>query len=344
MNKKYDLAVYIGRFQPFHNGHKYVVEEAKKIADNVLILVGSSNTSISVKNPWTYDERREMIGASFDTFDIVNGIIVTDYLDDYTYEENQWITDVQNAVNQFPTKDGTSKICLIGHTKDESSYYLKNFPQWDLVDVEYHEVIDATRIRDFMFGGVHAYIKGAVPEKVYDYIINFMSTDKYFNLVDEYNFLLDYKNEWSGSPFPPTFNTVDAVVVQSGHVLLIKRGTMPGEGLWALPGGFINEEETLKDACIRELREETRLKVPEPVLRGSIVKEETFDYPGRSQRGRTITRAFLIQLDNSQELPKVKGSDDAKHAEWIEISEFYRMAEEMYEDHYHIICKLLDNM
>jgi len=100
----------------------------------------------------------------------------------------------------------------------------------------------------------------------------------------------------------------------------------------------------LRNAVIRELREETKIKVPEPVLRGSIVKEETFDAPNRSLRGRTITRAFLIQLDDNQALPKVKGHDDAKHAEWISLANFYDMAEEMYEDHYHLVRKLLDNM
>ena len=68
--------------------------------------------------------------------------------------------------------------------------------------------------------------------------------------------------------------TVDAVVVQSGHILLVKRGDMPGKGLWALPGGFLNQEETMLDGAIRELKEETKIKVPVPVLKGSI-KEST---------------------------------------------------------------------
>jgi len=332
MNKKYDLAVYIGRFQPFHNGHNAVIKEAFSIANKVLVLVGSTNTSINIKNPFTFEERRNMIINS------TTLPVEVMPLDDYIYEENQWLTDVQELVG-----DNTN-VCIIGHSKDESSYYLKHFPQWDFVDVEYHETIDATMIRELLYNGKLSFIKGAIPGAVYNYLVEFTKTDKYLDLTEEYKFIKEYKASWAGSPHEPTFNTVDAVVIQSGHILLIKRKDYPGKGLLALPGGFLNPKETLLDAVIRELREETKIKIPEPVLRGSIVKEETFDAVDRSTRGRTITKAFLIQLDDSQPLPKVKGSDDASHAEFIPLAKFYDIPEQMYEDHYHIIRKLLDNM
>ena len=115
---------------------------------------------------------------------------------------------------------------------------------------------------------------------------------------------------------------------------------MPGRGLWALPGGFLNPKETLFDACIRELREETRLKVPEPVLRGSCHSQHTFDDPYRSARGRTITQAFYFQLKNDPKgLPKVKGGDDAAKAFWLPLAELD--AKMMFEDHYAIITKMV---
>ena len=329
MNKKYDLAVYIGRFQPLHNGHLAIIKKAHEIANEVLVLVGSANASPSIRNPFTYNERRDMI--------IKSANVRIDWLDDYIYEENQWLADVQSAVRD------AKNVCIIGHSKDESSYYLKHFPQWDFVDVEYHEVIDATQIRELMYQGKMSFVKGAVPGEVFEDLYSWINSPRAIDMVNEYEFIKDYKASWAGSPYPPIFQTVDAVVVQSGHILLIQRGEQPGNGLWALPGGFLNANETLRNAVIRELREETKIKVPEPVLRGSIVKEETFDAPKRSLRGRTITRAFLIQLDDNQTLPKVKGGDDAKHAEWIPLAKFYDMPEVMYEDHYFITRKLLDN-
>jgi bifunctional NMN adenylyltransferase/nudix hydrolase len=151
---------------------------------------------------------------------------------------------------------------------------------------------------------------------------------------EEYKHVLAYKQQFSGYPYPPIFHTVDAVVVQSGHVLLVKRGAMPGKGLLALPGGFLNAHEKRLDGMLRELREETKIKVPERVLYGNIIKEETFDEPNRSSRGRTITTAYTIMLPNGP-LPKIKGADDAEKAMWVPLSAV--ASNMMFEDHFDII-------
>ena len=102
----------------------------------------------------------------------------------------------------------------------------------------------------------------------------------------------------------------------------------------------MNADEPLLDAMLRELREETRLKVPEPVLRGSIKGSRVFDDPHRSARGRTITHAYLIQLTpQAAGLPIVKGADDAEKALWLPLANLDPIR--MYEDHYHIIQAML---
>lgn len=62
---KYDALVFIGRFQPFHNGHKAIVDAALKQAKEVIIVVGSSFASRNIRNPFTFDERRQMIKSVF---------------------------------------------------------------------------------------------------------------------------------------------------------------------------------------------------------------------------------------------------------------------------------------
>jgi bifunctional NMN adenylyltransferase/nudix hydrolase len=110
------------------------------------------------------------------------------------------------------------------------------------------------------------------------------------------------------------FVTADAVVVQSGHILLVERGRAPGKGLLALPGGFVNPEERIRDAAIRELREETSIsdgkgQIPPAMLASFIEDARTrvFDAPNRSLRGRIITHAFLFRLPERRKLFGVKG-------------------------------------
>ncbi len=140
-------------------------------------------------------------------------------------------------------------------------------------------------------------------------------------------------------PYDPTFLTTDAVVVQSGHVLVIRRGHQPGKGLLALPGGFLAGGLTLEDNAIKELKEETNIKVAAQILRGSIKSSHVFDYPERSQRGRTVTFAYFIELEPrlKEGLPKVKGGDDAAKAFWLPLSAIGEKEEEFFEDHIHII-------
>jgi bifunctional NMN adenylyltransferase/nudix hydrolase len=100
---------------------------------------------------------------------------------------------------------------------------------------------------------------------------------------------------------------------------------------------------TLKDNVIKELREETRIHVPVALLKGLIKDSEVFDYPQRSQRGRTITHAFHIVVDVKVEegLPLVKGGDDADKAFWLPIADLGANEDRFFEDHIHIIRHFL---
>ncbi len=338
---RYQYLVFIGRFQPFHSGHKAVIDEALKRADNVIMLIGSANLPRSLRNPFTVDERTQMIQGAYLEQEAARIHCVG--LDDALYNDTRWLQYVQAAVRQvtgvLKPKRSRSDIALIGHSKDSSSYYLSLFPNWQSVSVPNYQGLSATPIRE-------GYLMGATPTKertplsTRDVLERFKQTEDYQKLHEEAWFVDNYKKQWQDTPYPPTFMTADAVVVQSGHILLVERRSMPGRGLWALPGGFVDQKETLFDACIRELREETRLKVPEPVLRGCRHSQHTFDDPYRSARGRTITQAFYFQLKNDAKgLPKVKGGDDAAQAFWLPLAELD--AAKMFEDHYAIITKMV---
>lgn len=332
----YDFLVFIGRFQPFHLGHQSVIRSALKQANRVIILVGSSRQPRSLRNPWTFAERKQCIKAAFTQHD-QQRISIAPLLD--TYNDLNWVRLVQQTVEgivcQYPVTVGEKpSVGLIGHNKDHSSYYLSLFPQWQGVNVDAYQQLAATPMREFYFA--EGKIPEGLPETTASMLQKYLLSEAYQRLSSEHHFLQAYKKSWEAAPYAPTFVTVDAVVVQSGHVLVVERKARPGKGLWALPGGFVNQDERLKDAVIRELREETRIKVPVPVLLGSISKQEVFDDPNRSLRGRTITHAYLFELrDDAKGLPKVKGGDDAKKAFWLPLSQLD--PEKLFEDHLHII-------
>lgn len=345
MSKRYELAVVIGRFQPLHNGHVNLLKRAREISDNILVLVGSSGQARSTVNPFTFEERRDMINDELLRTTSHDGIYI-EPLVNTLYDDSRWITQVVTTVNRVLYSAGcdprAAPVALVGHDKDHTSYYLNYFPQWDLIDMPPTPVsVDATKIRKLLFEEDHAFIESVVPWATQRFLGGWVSSQAHGQLVLEYEAIQAYKESWAGAPFPPMFVTVDSVVVQSGHVLLVKRKGYPGKGLWAMPGGFLNEHETIETGMIRELREETGLKVPEKVLKGSIKHVGVFDHPGRSTRGRTITHAGLVKLDDREKLPRVRGQDDAEKAKWFSFHDVLGMRDQMFEDHYDIIESML---
>jgi bifunctional NMN adenylyltransferase/nudix hydrolase len=333
--KKYDTIVYIGRFQPFHNGHFEVLKRAAEMANKIIVLIGSSFSPRNVYNPFSKAERSEMI-VRVAISERIEQQLTYFYLHDYLYSNNNWINQVQDIVAKA-TNPG-DKIGLIGHEKGHTTRYLKWFPQWDLI--QFNEIdlqgLDATTIREILYEGHNIdFIKSVVPSQVFNFINYFRSTEELETLREEYFFIKKYKDSWKAAPYPPIFVTVDAVVYQDGHVLLVKRKASPGKGLNALPGGFVNQDESLIDAALRELKEETQIKVPPAILISSIKDSHIFDNPTRSLRGRTITNAYFIELPSCGKLPQVKGNDDAEKAFWVPIASIQE--ETLFEDHFSII-------
>ncbi len=345
MTKKFDYLIFIGRFQPAHNAHCEIIELALGLAERVIIMIGTSYQPRTSKNPFTAEEREKLIRSAFP--DLEDELIFC-YVSDKLYNDQQWAIDIQSHLQDVIVDDEEPTVGIIGHKKDNSTFYLDMFPQWNLVEFPNVEDMHATSIRDYYFNDkwnsddpltVDVFTemcKEYLNEGIFNFMIDWRNTDTYEYLSGEYSFYEQYKSAWEKAPYEPTFVTVDGVVVQSGHILLVRRRSYPGKGLWALPGGFLNTDEGVTEGVIRELREETKLKVPVPVLKGSIKASKVFDHPNRSLRGRTITHAHLIEL-NPGPLPPVKGGDDAEKAQWFPLEEVLTMEGQLFEDHYSII-------
>jgi bifunctional NMN adenylyltransferase/nudix hydrolase len=344
MNQKYDFGIVIGRFQPFHLAHQKLIEHSLSLAEKVIVIFGSARSAPDVRNPFMPQMREEIIRACFPR---EADRMIFRAIRDYPYNDHVWTAEIQNIVSEIVEESDNAehaKIAIVGFFKDKSSYYLNLFPQWSFEEFYSSDKkllsSNATVIREKYFMDDDSW-RELVPETVQRYLEIFKTTEFFPHLQKEFAYLQRYKEDTSfvGVSFAPTFITTDAVVVQSGHVLVIRRGHQPGKGLLALPGGFLKVDLKLEDNAIKELKEETQIKVSAQVLRGSIKSSHVFDHPERSQRGRTVTFAYLIELapDLKDGLPRVKGGDDAAKAFWLPLSALSEKEDEFFEDHIHII-------
>jgi 8-oxo-dGTP diphosphatase len=120
--------------------------------------------------------------------------------------------------------------------------------------------------------------------------------------------------------YPRPAMTADCIVITKEakpKVLLIQRGDEPFKGCWAFPGGFMDMEETTEQCAIRELEEETGLKV------GKVYQIGAYSKVDRDPRGRTVTVAYLAIVDAPM---AVSGQDDAAKAEWWPLSTLPELA------------------
>lgn len=353
----FDLLTLIGKFRMFHNGHRHVVDEALKRTRNLLICIGSANRPRSRHLPWIAEEVELMIRLVYPLDSEAGGRIKIVYLDDWMHDNDfMWLMNVHKAVakeekalrslhgQRAPIKTG-----LVGFSKDNTSYYLKKFPQWGSVDVGPYrqdgKIINATDLRALFFARGEAALVPYVPRPVagfiYDWTERHPSTVSY--LKDAIEFAVDYKKKHrfvGTNAYDPVHSTTDAVLIQSGHVLLVRRKFHPGKGLWALPGGFLKATEPTREAVTRELKEETKVAVKKGVLDLAFRFKVVFSDVNRSDdRGRIITHAYLYLLNDRAELPAIEAADDADKAEWVPLGLLDPRT--MYSDHFFILMKLM---
>ena len=100
-------------------------------------------------------------------------------------------------------------------------------------------------------------------------------------------------------------------------MLLIERGREPYKGKWALPGGFIDMDESLETACLRELQEETGIVIDE------VKQFKAYGAVGRDPRHRTISVVFYAFIGEEQ---SALAGDDAAKARWFSLNELPELA------------------
>ena len=346
----HDLAVFIGRFQPFHNGHLALLQHALAEAQRCVVVIGSAFHARSPRHPFSWQQRAEMIRRALPAADRerVGFVPVRDH-----HEDAPWIAEVRLAVEIAKAantktarmhRTASNSTLIIGHRKDATTAYLDWFPEWELTTLPIISPATTRGARDALFAATattdDAALGAMVPPPVFDFLQAWRNEPPFAALKDEWKMLQDYRATWAAAPWPPTLVTVDCVVKCNDHVLLIRRGEAPGKGLLAVPGGFIEQRESTHRSALRELEEETHLDVPDADLRACLKGTAVFDAPDRSERGRTITHAHYFDLGD-RPLPTMRADDDAASASWTPISSLVPEETHFMDDHFAMLHHFL---
>lgn len=180
MKYTFDYLVFIGRFQPFHLAHMQTIKIALEQSESIILALGSAQNERNIKNPFLATEREHMILSNFSLEEQAR-IKFVHVID--VYNDEKWQKLVKSLVNDVVEPD--AKVGLIGHFKDDSSYYLKFFPEWPMVELEsLAGAMSATPMREaFYRGEIQA---DQFPQGTITFLVQFQKTPIYSMLQNKY--------------------------------------------------------------------------------------------------------------------------------------------------------------
>ena len=298
MKKK--LAVVIGRFQLPHHQHIKLIEYAHTLATNVVILVGSSNRSRSIYDPFSFDERVCMLTESLKCADKFTTKF--EPLEDDLYLESQWTSNVKSIVDMYKNVydiDNDSDVLLVGSNKDETSYYLNSF-SYEVVDyMEHNEYVDisSTDIRTNWLQHPETFKHPALSKdgKAYK-VAKEMSEQR----IDSECALME-----------------TLVMPVNKDSVVLKKLIIGGEKYWSLPGKMVLSGESQSDIVKSSFDPNCKL-----------ITNHTFSGSRRSIHGDVRAICYWAETNVQPD------NDDYKSFTWNEIE---AMRNCIYMDHYFII-------
>lgn len=327
--------VYIGRFQPIHNGHMAIIEKTIKMMkknDSFTIIIGSADQERTIRNPLTVEERRKTLEIATEGMPVK-----IDAINDSPYDYDEWIR--QLAAKLFKDYSSFGNTTIIGMEGVEE--YVKRLN--DIVgkdacksivftEQDTNTNIHSTKIRenaDAWFNDLF------MPTKVVDYLRSIIPD--FVDIIKSINKVADDYAKSCNVKYNTCFMTVDNVVYTDDKILLIRR---KDNGKYAIPGGFAEPYQTMKQNALRELEEETSLTLNDVILdKEPILIDAPFRDPRSSKKVNLISMVYSWNCKNPD---NVKAADDAADAMWVDFKEIENMkTSEFHADHKKIICKVL---
>lgn len=365
---RYDAGLMLGRFQLVTLGHLAGVMAMAEAARIPVVGNGSVNQSRDTRNPWTFDERREMWEAAIPLETLKR---VRFFGQEDLGNPLRWASAVEHRMTKELAELGVhadeASIALFGHRKDATTFYLDDFPAYILEQLPNVDGINASDLRETYFRMADfdewaATAGGRVPEGVIDWLRSFRRDPAFARLAEEASRLDELAVPWAKRPSPDApglpqdviFNDAAAIVTQGNRVLLQRRSLFPGKGYWELPSGRIGlREEPIAAAVRLALGRSTGLDLSETQLRKAHRDTWFRSDPYRTTRGREMLFPSLFHLvptprgktpderRKSMALPRVKASDNIC---FFTFDEVRRMRSEIYADHAIVIDQALERL
>ncbi len=339
MSLLHPAGLLLARYQPVLETDIQTLLGALQRCERVIVALDGLGSARSAHRPWSCAEReaqvRQVLPAGAGQRVIFTGV------PDHLYQPARWAAALRSAIAAAGVEpDG---VALVATQAEADSLALREFRARLRVEPAARPDLAAAAAAraDYLRGG--SAWRAAVPVAVAAWLEAFRSDMGYARLFEEQAWTDRLAASWRAAPYPPIFVTADAVVIASGHILMIHRRHAPAKDLWALPGGFVEQDETVLEAALRELGEETGIAVTRNDLRAAICATRVFDAPERSIRGRTITHGALIDLGHAPP-PAVRGGDDAAQAEWWPLERFAQSTESIAEDHAWIVRAFIPDL
>lgn len=342
--------VYIGRFQPFHNGHldvlHQIIDKMDKQNDRITLVLGSTG-AVGPRNPLDSSTRYEMIQNILDNDEVVtkSGVrtrIFIDSLRDSPYNWTMFGKWLQSTLGSHSINMDNHILCGMEYIEEYAN--LVGCPYWQATENVH---VHATHIRRAVAEKDEEFLKANLPAGI------FADEDLYLRIKTQilyaYNLQLKYIKDLNPK-YASVYKTVDNIVLCGGHILFVVR---KDNGKYALPGGFQDPTDlSAQKAAERELREETGLDSSD----WTPVASKNFDAPYRdprsSDRVNAETTAFLYRINPKYVLgtdgvqyprfPEVVGQDDAARATWLKLADVCSSDEHLFHaDHKKIILNML---
>ncbi len=275
MNTEAKTALYIGRFQPFHNGHKDAIEQIAQAPDVIKIIIGIGSAQFHhyLDNPFTAEEREEMVRRSLridKPYEVIPVIDIHDF--------PKWVPFVESICPKFD-------VLYSGNTLVKRLFSEKGY---EVRDLNFNFIHSGTDIRVMMFD------EGPWQNFVPEGTVKVIEDEK----VKGVERLLSLHNRHI------RFAVTADIILQNadGRFVFIRRRNEPYKSMVALPGGYVEPgKETTMQAAIREAREEIGVEVIDPWFLG------VYDRPQRDPREPCITHVFYATKYSGV----LKAGDDA---------------------------------